>query len=126
MYALLGERLHWDDEGVPLAEVIRRGHAMLVQCLRLDLGYDPRQWHEYLSVFDEGGYRWCNKHEAFPPLIERAMSDPQWQDAVGELKGEQAFAGAAVAIEQGYLPRGDQSMDKPFARRHRFPIEFGG
>jgi hypothetical protein len=86
MHALLGDRLFPEEEEAPLSEVIRGGHDELVLLLGVDLGYDPKQWHDYLCVFDEGGYRWSNKHLHFPSRIAEVEVDPAWRNAVAELR----------------------------------------
>lgn len=84
MYAFLGQRLHPEEQKLPLAEVVRTGHAELVFLLGLDLGYDPRQWHDYLCAFNQS-YRWSDQHLQFPPRIAEALADPEWRAAVRQL-----------------------------------------
>ena len=71
-----------------LADRIRDGHEYLVGIAGVDLGYDPRAWHEHLRSTNAGGYRWSNKHLGFPRRIALALADPEWQRAVSALRGE--------------------------------------
>ena len=86
MYALLGELLPMGmPPDQPLADRIREGHDELVELTGVDLGYDPAKWHEHLRATNAGGYRWSNKHLAFPKRIAEALADEQWRAAVAEL-----------------------------------------
>jgi hypothetical protein len=71
-----------------LADRIRDGHDFLVRIARVDLGYDPLAWHQYLRATDAGGYRWSNKHLGFPRQIANALANLEWQAAVASLVGE--------------------------------------
>ena len=87
MHGLLGQ---WLPMGMPrdqsLANRIRDGHVFLVRIAKIDLGYDPQAWHEYLRATNAGGYRWSNKHLGFPRLITNALANPEWQEAVTLLR----------------------------------------
>jgi hypothetical protein len=85
MHHLLGLRLPLGSPA-DLVERVRHGHAWLVQLTRQDFGYDLERWHEYLRATDAGGYRWSNKHLGMPKRIVKALSDPEWQQAVEELR----------------------------------------
>ncbi len=88
MCELLGERL---PMGTPdewsLVELIRHGHDYLVAIAKVDFGYDPAKWHEHLRATDAGGYRWSNKHLAFPKQIAEAVADGRWRAAIKVLAG---------------------------------------
>jgi hypothetical protein len=90
MHGLLGHLLpRGMSHTQSLAGRIRDGRAYLVRLAGVDLGYDPRAWHEHLRATGAGGYRWSNKHLGFPRQIARALADQAWQQAVAALRSEE-------------------------------------
>jgi hypothetical protein len=98
MHDLLGHALPF---GTPpdwsVADRIRHGHGFLVRIAGVDLGLDPRAWHDHLRATDAGGYRWSNKHLGFPRQIAAVLADPEWQAAVASLRGDAGSGGVAGA-----------------------------
>ena len=98
MWNFLGTELPGDD-ATSMIDLIRRGHDALVEELGIDLGYDVKQWHEYLSALSEG-YRWADKHlKVFPDAMSQALANPEWRKAVSELEAPDGKSAAARPAE---------------------------
>jgi hypothetical protein len=90
MLNLLGEWLPFSMPDKPsLAELIKDGRKSLVNVAGTDFEYGLDAWHNHLRATNDGGYRWSNKHLGMPRRIARALADPEWQEAVAELRNQQ-------------------------------------